>query len=114
MVDNTTLAATLAQTLAMEKTLVRFAWSRVRFNVVTRVAVRSATSLACLASKSAPGLVHIGAHESYHAQYLVTFFHALNVIRQSSVIVISVLPSVERYAPTSTTTTSAPVSRSRR
>ena len=81
VVDNTPLAATLAQRLAMEDILVGFAWSRVKFDAATRVVISSATSLASLALKIALGLVHIGAHATYHAQYLVTCFHALNVVR---------------------------------
>ena len=37
VVDNTPLAATLAQRLAMEKSHVGFAWSRAKFDAVTRV-----------------------------------------------------------------------------
>jgi len=78
VVDNTPLAAMLAQRLAMEESHVGFAWNRAKFDAVTRVAVRSATNLVLLASKTAPGLVHIGARANYHAQYPVTCFHALN------------------------------------
>ena len=49
-VDNIPLAATLARRLAIEKSHVGFAWSRAEFDAVTRVAVRSATSLVFLTS----------------------------------------------------------------
>ena len=78
VVDDTPLAAILAQRLVMEKSHVGFAWSRAKFDAVTRVAVKSAMNLVLLASKSAPGLVHIGVRANYHAQYPVTCFHALN------------------------------------
>lgn len=80
VVDSTQLAATLARTLAMGKSHVGFVWSHAKFDVVIHVVVRSATSLAFLVLKIAPGLVHTEARADCHAQCHVTCFHALSAV----------------------------------
>ena len=76
--DHTPLAATRVQRLATDRDRVVYAWSHAKFAAVTRVAATSATSLVCLASRTAPGLVRIEALADCLAQYPVTCFHALN------------------------------------
>ncbi|KAI4145818.1 MAG: hypothetical protein LQ340_006150 [Diploschistes diacapsis] len=78
-------AATLAQGLAMEISHVGCAWSHARFGAVIHAVAKNATSLALPASKTALGLVHIGAPANYHAQYPVTCFHVLNACADKSV-----------------------------
>ena len=51
------------------------AWSRAKFGVVIRGVVRSVTSLVFLASKTAPGPVHIRVRASCRARCPVTCFH---------------------------------------
>ncbi|KAL9012461.1 MAG: hypothetical protein Q9173_002777 [Seirophora scorigena] len=60
VVDSTPPAAMRAQRPAMGIRHVGSAWSRAKFGAVTRSAARNATSLVYLASKTAPGPVHIG------------------------------------------------------
>ena len=75
---HTLLAATRVQRPATDRDHVACAWSHAKFDAVTRVAAEGATSLACLASRTAPGLVHIGALANCLARYPVTCFRALN------------------------------------
>ncbi|KAL8823199.1 MAG: hypothetical protein Q9191_006082 [Dirinaria sp. TL-2023a] len=77
VVGNIPLAATLAQRLATAKSHVVLAWSRAKFDAVTRAAIRSATSHVSLASRTAPGPAHIEARANSH----------------SSIVAISALPS---------------------
>lgn len=59
----------------MEISRVGSAWSRAKFGAVIRGVARSVTSLVFLASKTAPGLVHIRVRASCHAPCPVTCFH---------------------------------------
>jgi hypothetical protein len=111
VVDSTPLAAMRAQRHAMEISHVGSAWSRAKFGAVTRVAVRNATSLAFLASKTALGLVHIAARANCHVRCPVTCFRVPNAVRCRSVVVMSVLPSAEKYVQRPDTVRSAPISR---
>ncbi|KAF6236088.1 hypothetical protein HO173_005716 [Letharia columbiana] len=65
VVDRTPLAAMRVPRLVMGISRVGSAWSRAKFGVAIHGAVRSATSLAFLASKDAPGPVHTGAKVQY-------------------------------------------------
>jgi hypothetical protein len=71
----------LVQRNVMEISHVSSAWSRVRFDAITLAAVRSATSLVFLASRTALGLVHIATHANCHVRYLVTCFRVPNAAR---------------------------------
>ena len=77
---------------------VRSAWSHAKLDAAIRVAAKSVTSLVCLASKIALGLVHIVVHANCHALCPAIVFHVLNAARCFSVVGISVLLSVERHA----------------
>lgn len=81
VVEGTAPAATRAQPLAMGMSHVDSAQSRAKFGVVILDAARNATSPVCLASKTAPGLVHTEARANCHAQCLVICFHVPNVAR---------------------------------
>ena len=70
-----------AQRYAMGVSHVGSAWSRAKFGVVTRVAVRNATSLVFLASKTALGLVHIAARATCYVRCLVICFRVPNAAR---------------------------------
>ena len=81
VVDNIPPAAMRAQRHAMEISYVGSAWSRAKSGAVTRVAARSATNLIFLASKSALGLILIGARANCRARYPATYFYVLNAAR---------------------------------
>ena len=81
MGDSIPPIAMLVQSNAMGISHVGYAWSHIRFDAATPAAVRSATSLVCLASRTAFGLAHIAAHADYHVRYLVIYFHVLNAAR---------------------------------
>ncbi|MCJ1347634.1 hypothetical protein MMC31_005862 [Peltigera leucophlebia] len=69
VVEGTPPAAMHVQMPATGISHVDSAQSRARFVVVTLDAARSATSPVCLASKTAPGPVHIRARANCHAQF---------------------------------------------
>ena len=76
----------------MEKSHVGFAWNHAKFDAVTRNAVRSATSLALLASKTAFGYVRIETRANYHAQCPVICFLILSCGHQCSSVCGEICP----------------------
>jgi hypothetical protein len=80
VVDSTPPAAMHAQRPAMGISHVGFAWSRAKFGAAS--VARSAMSLVFLASKIAPGPVHIGERANCHARCHVICFHVPDAARR--------------------------------
>ena len=111
VIDSTPLAAIRAQRHAIRISHIGSAWSRAKFGVVTRVAVRNATSLMFLASKTALSLVYIAARANCYMRCPVTYFRVPNAARCHSVMVMGVLLSTEKYIQRPDTVRSARISR---